>query len=96
MRQSKRHMSLPMTVCIFSGILLGANMIAMLSMRLVSVLMYTNEYEEFITTLFSDDVFITPVLTFFIPTIISIIYLLPIYRTIYKREILIIAKKKTA
>ena len=94
MRQSKRHLSLFMTVCIFSGILLGANMIAMLSMRLVSVLMYTNEYEEFITTLFSDDVFITPVLTFFIPTIISIIYLLPIYRTIYKREILIIAKKR--
>jgi hypothetical protein len=83
-----------MTVCIFSGVLLGANMIAMLSMRLVSPLMYTREHEEFITTLFSDDVFITPVLTFLIPTIISIIYLLPIYKTVYKKEILFIAKKR--
>ncbi len=87
MRQTKRHLSLFMTICIFSGVVLGANMIAMLSMELVSPLMYPHEYEDYISNILRYDDLLIRALSFLVPTIISIIYLLPIYQTINKKDI---------
>ena len=87
MHQTKRHLSLSMTICIFSVVVFGANMIAMLSMELVSPLMNTLEYVDFLAAVFSDEGWEIRMLAFLVPTIVSILYLLPIYKTVYKNEI---------
>ena len=82
MHQTKKYLSLPMTICIYFGVLSSANIIALFSIQSIHPLIYTHEYRNYISNVFLSFNSLMYALSFLVPSIISTLYLLPIYKNI--------------